>query len=112
MRRLRGERGQASVELLGTLGWLLLVALLIWQVALAGWAHVQASNAARTASRADARGGEATKAARNALPAALRRGMTVRVQGERATVAVRIPILFPGLGTDGVRATQSATLPS
>ncbi len=117
MRRLealRSEAGQASVELLGMLPYLLLSVMLIWQVLLGAWAFTQASNAARTASRVHARGAEADprKAARNALSPPLRRGMKFRLEGDRATVRVRIPILVPGLSADSLRATRSAELPS
>jgi pilus assembly protein CpaE len=111
MRRLRGQDGQSSVEFMGTVWWLFLVVLLIWQVSLAAWAHVETSNAARTASRVQARGGDPAKAARNAVPKGLRKGMKVSMRGEKATVRVRIPILFPGVGRDDFRATQAATLP-
>lgn len=107
----RRQEGQASVEFLGMAWWLILVVLCVWQIALAGWAHVESSNAARTASRVAARGGEPPKAARNAVPGPLRRGMRVRVSGEKATVRVRIPILVPGLGSRRLHAEHSATLP-
>ena len=110
-RFLRDQRGQASVELVGMLWWLLLAALVVWQLMLAAWAVDQAANAARTASRVEGRGGDAVKAARNALPGGLRKGMTATIRGETAKVSVRIPIVVPGLGDDRLRATRSATLP-
>jgi pilus assembly protein CpaE len=112
MRRLRGQEGQASIELVGMLWWLVFAGLAIWQVLLATWAFSQASNAARTASRVQARGGDAQKAARNALTPALRHRLIVHIDGEKAVVKVRIPIFVPGLSLDGVRATGSATLPA
>lgn len=111
MSRLREQQGQASIEFMGTVWWLILVVLLIWQVSLAAWAHVESSNAARTASRVHARGGDPAKAARNAVPKGLRKGMKVTMNGEKATVRVRIPILFPGVGRNDFRATHAATLP-
>ncbi len=112
MRRfLREERGQASAELVGMLWWMLLAALVVWQLMLAAWAVDQAANAARTASRVEGRGGDAMKAARNALSNGLRDGMTVDMNGETAKVSVRIPIVVPGLGDDRLRASRSATLP-
>ena len=112
MRRLlRDQRGQASVEFAGVLFWLLLAAFAVWQVLLITWSFNQASNAARTASRVDGRGGDAEKAGRAALSPGLRREAVIRMQGERATVRVRIPILVPGLDTDRLRATRSAELP-
>ena len=111
-RRLLDERGQASAELMGMLFWLLLVTLLVWQVCLGAWTYTQASNAARTASRVEGRGGDGPKAARNALSTPLRRGLLpVKVDGEKATVRVRIPVLMPGIGTNALVATRSAELP-
>jgi hypothetical protein len=37
--------------------------------------------------------------------------MKVAVDGEQATVSVRIPIVVPGLGADRFRTSRSATLP-
>jgi pilus assembly protein CpaE len=112
MRLLRDQRGQTSVELVGMLWWLLLTALVVWQLMLAVWAVDQTANAARTASRVEGRGGDAEKAARNALPSGLRDGMKVKISGETAKLSVRIPIVVPGLGDDRLRVTRSATLPS
>jgi hypothetical protein len=112
MRLLRDQRGQTSVELVGMLWWLLLTALVVWQLMLAVWAVDQTANAARTASRVVGRGGDAEKAARNALPSGLRDGMKVQISGETAKLSVRIPIVVPGLGDDRLRVTRSATLPS
>jgi len=113
MRRLlTDERGQSSVELVGMLWWLLLAALVVWQLMLAAWTVDQTASAARTASRVKGRGGDAAKAARNALPGGLRDGMKVKISGETAKLSVRIPIVVPGLGDDRLRVTRSATLPS
>ena len=112
MRRLlRCESGQASIEFVGLLAWLLLAAVLIWQLLLVTWTFTQASNAARTASRVDGRGGDAVKAGRNALNPGLRKHANVKMQGEKATVRVRIPIIVPGLDSDELRATRTAELP-
>ena len=112
MRLLSEERGQASTELMGMLWWLLLTALAVWQLLLAAWAVDQAANAARTASRVEARDGNPVKAAHWAVSSGLRDGMKVTIDGETAKVSVRIPIVLPGLGSDRLRATRSATLPS
>jgi hypothetical protein len=110
--RLRGQSGQTSIEFVGLLWWLVFVALAVWQLLLVMWAFTQASNAARTASRVQARGGDAVKAAHNALTPALRKKLVVKVNGEQATVWVRIPIFAPGIFSDGVRAKGSAKLPA
>lgn len=114
MRRLlREERGQASAELMGMVFWLLLAALFVWQLMLAAWTVTQTANAARTASRVAARpDGDPEKAARNALARPLRDGFhRFTLEGEKATVSVRIPIILPGLET-GPPVSRSATLPS
>jgi hypothetical protein len=108
----RGESGQASIEFTGILMWMLLAAVFIWQMLLVAWTFNQASNAARTASRVDGRGGDAVKAGRNALNPNLRDHALVSMSGERATVKVRIPILVPGLDTESMLATGHAILPS
>jgi Flp pilus assembly protein TadG len=107
----REQRGQASVEFAGVLVWLLLAALFIWQLLLVTWAFNQASNAARTASRADGRGGSGVKAGRAALSPGLREHARIRMAGEKATVKVRIPIVVPGLDSPRLLATKTAELP-
>jgi hypothetical protein len=110
----REQRGQASAEFMGMMFWLLLAALLVWQLMLAAWTVNQATNAARTASRVAARpGGDAEKAARNAVSSPLRDGFhDFRQNGETATVHLKIPIIMPGLTADGFSVTRRATLPS
>jgi hypothetical protein len=110
---VRSERGQSSVEFIGMLWLMLLIALVIWQILLAAWTGEQAQNAARTASRVEGRGGDADKAAHNAVTAALRQGMEVDVAPERVQVSLRIPILIPGLVVRDrhLTATRDATLP-
>jgi hypothetical protein len=112
-RRLADERGQASAELMGMMVWLLLVTLIVWQVCLAAWTYTQVSNAARTASRVEGRGGDAKKAARNALAGPLQKSIKeIKIDGDRATVTVRMPIVLPGvMTTDKLVATREAELP-
>jgi hypothetical protein len=110
-RLIREERGQASTELMGMIWWLFLVALAVWQLLLAAWAVDQAANAARTASRVEARDGNADKAAHWAVSNGLRKGMKVEIDGDTATVSIRVPIIVPGLGDDRLRIERSANLP-
>jgi hypothetical protein len=111
--RLADERGQASAELMGMMIWLLLVTLIVWQVCLAAWTYTEVSNAARTASRVEARGGDAKKAARNALAGPLQKGIKkITIDGEKATVIVRMPLVIPGIiDSDKLLAKRKAELP-
>jgi hypothetical protein len=90
------EEGTASVELIAVVPFLLLAVLAAVQIALAGQALWSASMAARAGARAALVGGEATTAARRALPPSLRGGSTVEDSGE-VSVRVPVPRLFPGL---------------
>ncbi len=111
--RLADERGQASAELMGMMVWLLLVTLIVWQVCLAAWTYTQVSNAARTGSRVEGRGGDGKKAARNALASPLKKSVErIKIDGDKATVQVRMPIVLPGvMTTDKLLASRTAELP-
>jgi hypothetical protein len=111
-RLLSEERGQVATEFMGMLWLLLLSALFVWQIMLVAWSADQAANAARVATRVQARDGNPKKAAHWAVSSGLRDGMKVEINGDTATVSVRIPIIFPGLGDDKLRIGRSATLPS
>jgi hypothetical protein len=91
--RRESERGQASVELLGTLPAALLVALVAWQLLLAGQAVWLTANAARVAARAQAVGEDPEAAARSALPDYLDRRL--EVQADRGGNAVRLRVHVP-----------------
>jgi hypothetical protein len=108
---LRDESGQASVELLGLLPYLLLAGLVVWQLLLATWAVTSASNAARTGSRVESRGGDGRKAALDALDGRLREHALSRISGERAEVRVRVPILVPGLDSEDLTVRRTAEFP-
>jgi hypothetical protein len=108
-RRLRSQSGQASVELLGAVPWLLLTGLVAWQLALTGQTAWLCANAARVAARADLVQRSPRLAARSALPRALRRGLRVRRQGAAVRVAVRLPILLRRWRAP-VRISASASL--
>jgi hypothetical protein len=88
------ERGQASVELLGTVPAVLLIAALVWQLALAGQTAWLCANAARAAARAEAVGRDGAAAARSALPHSLERGLKVdAAEGGAVRVRMRMPLL-------------------
>ena len=107
----RGERGQASVELIGMLPFLVLAALLVWQLLLVGYASTSAENAARAASRVVARGGDGERTANRVIASPLREGMRTQIDGGRATVRVRVPIIVPGLTREDMTVTRDADLP-
>jgi pilus assembly protein CpaE len=88
------ERGQVSVEFLGTLPAALLLALLGWQLVLAGQAIWLAGNAARVAARAQAVGSDPVAAARSSLPGYFRRHARIATGGGDGQVNVRIRVPF------------------
>ena len=94
------DTGQASVELLATLPFVLLAGAIVWQLALAGHAAWACANAARVAARADAVGLDPRTAARSALPRSLERGLVVeRAGGGAVRVRVRVPLVLSGRPT-------------
>jgi hypothetical protein len=94
---MRSSRGQASVELLGTLPVVLLLGLVLLQLLAVGYASVLAGNAAESAALAVAGGGEALAAARDAVPGWSRAGMAVRVRGGQVEVRMRPPSALSAL---------------
>src|SRR5688500_9139623 len=103
----RGERGQATVELVALLPLMAVLAALLWQAVVAGQAVWLAGSAARAAARASAVGGDARVAARRVLPARLRAGVAVSSRGEEGVrVAIAIPSVVGAvrLGTVAARA--------
>jgi pilus assembly protein CpaE len=92
---VHGERGQASIELVASLPFVLLVGAIVWQLALAGQTAWLTANAARAGARAEAVGHDPAAAARSALPRSLERGLEVERRGAGGVrVSVRIPLLL------------------
>jgi hypothetical protein len=91
---VRGEAGQAAVELVAVLPLIALVLVALWQAALAGHAAWAATAAARAAARAHAVGADPVRAARDHLPARLERDLEV---GAAAAGWVRVAVLIPTL---------------
>jgi hypothetical protein len=100
------QSGQASAELVAVVPLLLVVALGLAQLVCAGWALVEAGEAARAAARAQHVGAPAESAARRSLPEALERA-EVTAGGDGVSVRARAPALVPGLPAIPVRATAS-----
>ena len=115
-RRSTGARGaaqdgQAAVELVALLPLVVLVAAVLWQIALAGHATWAAGAAARAAARASAVGGDPGRAARSAIPVELRGDLRISETADGAIrVFVRIPAVTPGL--DLGRASARAHFPA
>ena len=110
-RILRSELGQASVELVAVVPFVLLCAAVAWQLALAGQTAWLCANAARVAARAEAVGRDARAAARTALPEPLRRGLQVSPARDGAVrVRVRMPFLLRSWASP-IRVSASAGLP-
>ena len=98
----RRDEGQASVELVAVLPFLVLLAALAVQLAVVGFGLWTSANAARAGARADHVGGGAAAAARSAVPEPLRRGLTAR--GDPLEVRLRVPSLIPGVNSIPVSA--------
>jgi hypothetical protein len=95
MTRASPESGQASVELVAVIPFVILAALAVWQIALAGHTLWLTAGAARAAARADTVGSSPERAARSALPDAMERGLSVeRVRAGGVRVRVRMPLLL------------------
>jgi hypothetical protein len=93
--RLRNEQGQASVEFVAVLPFVLVAALVAWQLVLVGHVAWDAAGAARSGARAAVVGRDAGRAARAALPPSLRRGTRVTSSAGRGVrVSVPIPLVL------------------
>src|SRR6478672_5665236 len=96
-RRWADERGQAAVEFVAVLPFLMVAALVAWQLVLVGHVAWDAAGAARAGARAALVGADAARAARSALPRSLRAdtrvvapaGGGVRVSGPIPLVVYR-----------------------
>lgn len=97
----RREGGQAAVELVCVMPFLVLLAMLLWQMAVAGQAAWLSGAAARAAARAHAVGGDPTQAARGVLPARLEQGLRVTPEEDgRVRVVLAVPSVL-GTGSLG-----------
>src|SRR4051812_19949107 len=95
--RKRGERGQASVELLAVLPLVAVLVAAVWQAVVAGQAIWLSGAAVRAAARAHAVGGDADASARAALPRGLARRARVREMKDGGVdLAVGVPAVVGG----------------
>lgn len=110
-RRADAESGTAAVEFIGALPWMILAALVAWQLLLIGAAASAAENAARNGSRAASTGGQAAEAAVDSLPGWLQDGSTVEVAGTRVGVTLEVPIVAPILRSSRFVIERGAEFP-
>ncbi|MFH8349229.1 TadE/TadG family type IV pilus assembly protein [Streptomyces sp. NPDC018045] len=101
------DRGQISVELLGLAPLILVVLVLVWQVVLVGYTYALAANSADKGARAGTAtetggAGACAAAAEKDLPGAWADSATIGCGAEgglwKATVGLKVPVLFPGAG--------------
>ena len=91
---LHSERGQAAVELVAALPFVVLLAAVLWQAAVAGQAAWLAGLVAWVVACAQAIGGDTAAAARGVLPARLERGLHVHARADGSvTVTVPVPLV-------------------
>lgn len=103
---MRAERGQATVEALGSVPAVLLIGLVAMQLLAVGYSAVLAGTAAEAGALALAAGGDARAGVRESLPGWSRAG--VRIAVSRGTVRVRIRPPSP-LESVGRRLTVGAS---
>ena len=104
-----GERGQATLELLGLLPLLLAVALAGAQLLAVGYSSILAGNAAEAGALALAGGGDPGMGARAALPGWSRAHARVSVSGGEVRVRLRPPTLLRSLA-ERLEVSASATV--
>jgi hypothetical protein len=118
VKRPSAQSGQSLIEMTGTLVWLLVAALLAWQIALAGWTVVSAANTARTVARLYSREQDVAHATHEGLRSlssdGLGTGASVSFDGKTWSVSAKIPIVLPGFvlpGKNTLQVTQKASMP-
>lgn len=90
----RRERGSVSIEVVALVPLLVLVALLVLQLGVAGWSSSQAQEAARAAARAQSLGEDPRAAAEGALSGSLE-VHSITTTSDSVTLRVRVPRVSP-----------------
>jgi hypothetical protein len=93
-----GERGQATIEVLGVLPVVLAIAFAACQALAAGAARELADHAAEAGAVALLEDADPGDAARGALPGWARERLHIRVTGAEVHVRLHPPTIVPGLG--------------
>ena len=107
----RGERGTVTIELVGILPWLFILAFAVWQILLLAYTANAAENAARSGSRAEGLGKDGVEVAEASLPSWLREGSKIEINGERAVVELKVPVIVPAIRIDALTIARDAELP-
>jgi pilus assembly protein CpaE len=94
------ESGQAALEFTGMFPLVLLLAVVVWQVALMGAALVMAGHAADEAARAASIGEDVSATALAAVPEWVGSGMQVSDNGSSVQVVTQMPVLAPGISSE------------
>jgi hypothetical protein len=97
---VKGERGQALVELLAALPIVLTVGAVIFQLLAAGYSAVLAGSAAEAGALAVANGASARVAVQHALPGWSERRVHVEVADGTVRVSVRPPALLAAVARE------------
>jgi pilus assembly protein CpaE len=115
--RLSGERGATTVEFAGILPIAIVLVFALWQICLVGYTYVLAGHAAREGARQlavdpadEARDRPYRDAAIEDVPQAWRRKIDVeKADAVTVRVALRVPVLLPGLQTPWKVSSQAGT---
>lgn len=116
------DRGQVSVEFLGTMPLVLVSLVLLWQFVLVGYTFTLAGNAADAGAREAAvsepweRQAACAEAAKEDLPSAWEESASIRCGAAagsgpglvEADVALKVPVLFPGFAAFPFTVTGEA----
>lgn len=106
---VRPDGGQATLELIAMLPFVLLLAGLLFQVGSVVWAITDTTEAARQGARAASMGDGGCAAARAALSGGRGADADCSVVGETLTLTIPAPIFVDAIGD--VTIERSATLP-
>ncbi len=96
--RAKGERGQASVELLAAVPAVMLLGFVLFQLLAVGYSSVLAGSAAEAGALAIAGGGDGRRAVREALPGWSSRRMRITVAGGSVRVLLEPPAPLRAVG--------------
>jgi hypothetical protein len=101
------DHGQSTIEMVGLLPLVVLVALIAGQFLAAGVAHTAASSAAQAAAMAIVQGGDPTDAAHSATPGWTHTRLSVRITGRHVSVRATPAAVLP-LAPDALASTATA----